>query len=73
MFYFVVFIIALFLASSARPKPQQPPAAQSIDAPTAEEGRAIPKLFGTRDITQSNVVWYGDTKAVAIKKKGGKK
>lgn len=57
------------------PKPQsQPPAGLGdIKAPTAEEGREIPVLFGTRDLRAPNVVWYGDLKTVAIKKKGGKK
>ncbi|WP_165856725.1 hypothetical protein [Marinobacter sp. JSM 1782161] len=44
-----------------------------ISAPTAEEGKEIPVLFGTRDIESANVVWYGDLRTVAIKKKGGKK
>ena len=52
----------------------QPPAGLGdIQAPTAEEGREIPVLFGTRDVKGPNVVWYGDFAAVAVKKKGGKK
>jgi hypothetical protein len=41
--------------------------------PTAEDGREIPVVFGTKDITGPNVVWYGDFMAVAVQKKGGKK
>lgn len=57
------------------PQPENAPPVDlsQVDVPTAEAGREIPVLFGTREIKNSNVVWYGDFKAVAIKKKGGKK
>lgn len=72
--YIVVFIVALVVAYAMTPKPDSQNAkVATITAPTADEGREIPVLFGTRDIKQSNVVWYGDIKTVAIKKKGGKK
>lgn len=71
----IVFIAAFVLSYALMPKPQtQPPAGLGdIKAPTAEEGREIPVLFGTRDIESPNVVWYGHLRTVAIKKKGGKK
>lgn len=73
--YVAVFVASLVISYAMTPKPQnQPPAGLGdIKAPTAEEGREIPVLFGTRDITGPNVVWYGDLKAVAIRSKGGKK
>lgn len=72
--YIAVFIVALVVAFAMAPNAQhQSPSIQEVEAPTAEEGRAIPVLFGTRDIKGANVVWYGDVKTVAIKKKGGKK
>ena len=73
--YAAVFVVALVVSYAMMPKPQsQPPAGLGdIQAPTAEEGREIPVLFGTRDIEGPNVVWYGDLRTVAIKKKGGKK
>lgn len=73
--YIVVFIVALVAAYAMMPKPQsQPPAGLGdFNVPTAEEGREIPVLFGTRDVEGPNVVWYGDLKTVAIRKKGGKK
>ena len=72
--YIAVFIVALVVAFAMAPNAQQQsPTIQEVEAPTAEEGRAIPVLFGTRDIKGPNVVWYGDVKAVAIKKKGGSK
>lgn len=73
--YIAVFIVALVVSYAMAPKPQsQPPAGLGdVKAPTAEEGREIPVLFGTRDLEGPNVVWYGHLKTVAIKKKGGKK
>lgn len=74
-FYAVVWTVALVAAYVMMPKPQsQPPAGiGDVKAPTAEEGREIAVLFGTRDIAGPNVVWYGDFKSKAVKKKGGKK
>lgn len=71
----IIFVVALSVAVAMMPKPQsQPPAGLGdIKAPTAEDGREIPVLFGTRDIDGPNVVWYGHLRTVAIKKKGGKK
>lgn len=71
----VVFVVALVVSYSMIPKPQSaPPAGLGyFNVPTSEEGREIPVVFGTRDITGPNVVWYGDFRTVAIKKKGGKK
>jgi hypothetical protein len=73
--YLAVFVVALVAAYALAPKPQsQPPAGLGdIQAPTAEEGREIPVLFGTRDLRGPNVVWYGHLRTVAIRKKGGKK
>lgn len=73
--YIAVFVVALVVAYAYAPKPQsQPPAGLGdVKVPTAEEGREILVLFGTRHIEGPNVVWYGDLKTVAIRKKGGKK
>lgn len=73
--YVAVFIAALVVSYLMTPKPQSqpPPGIGEVEAPTAEEGREIPVLFGTRYISGPNVVWYGDIKTVAIRKKGGKK
>lgn len=71
----VVWVVALVVAFSMIPKQQgvQPAGFSDIQAPTAEEGREIPVLFGTRDINGPNVVWYGDFSTQAVKKKGGGK
>jgi len=64
-------VITAVLAYALRPKPKtQAPAApatiEDVDAPTAEEGREIPVLFGTRKISAPNVVWYGDLDTTPI-------
>ena len=68
-----VFAFVLSYAMSSKTQAQKPPAIGEVETPTAEEGREIPVLFGTREIKSPNVVWYGDIKIVAIRKKGGKK
>lgn len=73
MFWFaVVFIVAFAIAYATFPKPQAPEIG-TVEAPTAETGRSIPVLFGTRRIAQANVVWYGDIATTPVQKKGGKK
>lgn len=69
-----IIIIAALVSYALAPKPPSPKPAglDDIDAPTAEEGRPIPVVFGTRKIKGPNVVWYGDLSTTAIKKKGGK-
>lgn len=75
--WFAVYLTVAVVAYAMVPKPKtqtQPPAGLGdFKVPTAEEGREIPVLFGTRDIDAPNVVWYGDLRTVAIRKKGGKK
>lgn len=71
--YVAVYVVALAVTLSAARIRQPSPSVQEVEAPTAEEGRSIPVLFGTRDVKGPNVVWYGDVRTVAIKKKGGKK
>lgn len=73
-FQVALFVVSLVLAWLLRPEaPKQDGPTELDPGPTAEEGDVIPVLFGTRDIEGINVVWYGDTRIVAVKKKGGKK
>lgn len=69
--YVIVFVVALVAAVAFQPKPQTlPPAGLAdIKAPTAEEGREIAVLFGSREIEGPNVVWYGDLSYTAVKRK----
>lgn len=73
-FLFAVFIVSLVVAfAMPRPQIQPPTGLNEVQAPTAEVGREIPVLFGTRDLVAPNVCWYGAVRTVPIKKKGGKK
>lgn len=53
------------------PKGPQPSALGDFNVPTAEEGRAIPVIFGTCMVKGGNTVWWGDLKAVKLKQGGG--
>lgn len=70
-----LWVVSLVVSYALAPKPQSRPPAGLGDfqVPTAEAGREIPVLFGTRDIKGPNVVWYGHLRSVAVKKSGGKK
>jgi hypothetical protein len=58
----VLFVASMVLAFSNRPRQQdrQRTTLEDVGVPTAEEGRVIPILFGTRDLKSANCVWYGD-------------
>ena len=75
MWYFIAFAVLLFVSYALTPKAEVTPPAglDQIKAPTAEEGREIPVLFGCREIKSANVTWYGDLRSDAIKSEGGKK
>lgn len=66
----IVSAISIGISYALRPKTKSNrlnPASE-FEFPTAEQGRPIPVLFGTRRITAPNVVWYGDISATAIRK-----
>lgn len=70
-------ILVVSLVASAlltkQPKIESPDPGE-VEVAMAEEGGNIPVLFGTRNISQQNVVYYGDIRVVPIKKSsGGKK
>lgn len=69
----VVFVLSVVASIALQPRPQRAkaPGLDDLQVPTAEEGREIPVLFGTRDISAPNVVWWGDLKTKKIKKTGG--
>jgi len=73
--YIALMVATAALSASMAPKPPKPKPAslETIEVPTAEEGRPIPVVFGTVTVKGANVVWYGDLGTKAIKKKGGKK
>lgn len=68
MEYLFAAVLALFIvASMPKPKARPPAELDNVKVPTAEEGRAIPVLFGTRVIEGPNVVWYGDFRTEELK------
>jgi hypothetical protein len=71
-------MLALYVATTAlsallakRPSAPKPSALGEFEAPTAEEDRAIPIVFGTVLLKGPNVVWYGALSSVKLKKSGG--
>ncbi len=68
------FAVTTLISQALAPRPQAPrPAALAdIQAPTAEDGREIPVVFGTVWLKGPNMLWYGDLSTAAIRR-GGKK
>ena len=56
------FVVVTVLTIALAPRPPTPRAASFTDftLPTADQGRPIPVIFGTVNITGPNCVWYGD-------------
>jgi len=74
-FFLGAIIVSAIVSYAMMPKPetQKPAGLGEFTVPTAEVGREIAVLFGTRKIDGPNVVWYGDLRTVPVKKSGGKK
>ncbi len=70
-----LFVASLVISYLTRPKMKfDNPKPGKVEASAiASAGGDVPVLFGSREITGQNIVWYGDIKTKAIKKKGGKK
>lgn len=69
-----LFVASLIISYALRPKPPKlRPLSLDNSIPVAEDGKEIPVLFGTRDISGPNVVWYGHFSAEAVKSDSGKK
>lgn len=71
----ILFVASLVISYLTRPKVKyDAPSPGKIEVKAvASAGGEIPVLFGSREITGQNVVWWGDKKTVAIKKSSGKK
>lgn len=68
VWYVIMLVISLALSYLLQKPPASPKAATlgDFNTPTAEEGRAIPVVFGTVRLEAPNVVWYGDLNIAAI-------
>src|SRR5574340_857090 len=68
---FIAWVATTVLSILLAPKPQTPKAGEVSNIPTAEAGRPISVLFGSRLIQAPNVVWWGDVRTTPIKKRSG--
>ena len=70
----ILFVVSIIISYALAPKPvaPRPAALEDFNAPTAEEVRPIPVIFGTVWIRGPNCLWYGDLRSTPIKVKGGK-
>jgi hypothetical protein len=57
-----LFVLSLAVSAAMRKDPERgkAPSLDDFQIPTAEDGKIIPVLFGTREIAAYNVVWHGD-------------
>lgn len=75
--YLIMWIASAVLSALLAPRPKnqdaQPGQIGQQDIPMASSDAPIPVLFGTRLLSQPNVVWWGDVRIIPISKSGGKK
>lgn len=70
--YWVLYIVLIAViiycayAAAADAPDAIPDSLRDVQAPTAEQGRAIPVVFGTCLIKSSNIVWYGDLRVIPV-------
>lgn len=73
----LIWVVTTVLSAMLAPRPKaqdaQPGQIGDKDIPLASADTPIPVLFGTRVISQPNVVWWGDVMVRAIVKSGGGK
>lgn len=71
--FLVMLVVSVGLQYLMSPKPKKPKPAglDEFNVPTAEVGRDIPVLFGTKEVSGPNVVWHGHFRKKAIKKSSG--
>ena len=70
---YLAVLVATTLIQRALARRSEPHAgARGFPVPTAEYGRSIPWLFGTRKIKDPNIIWYGDLDRHGKTKDGAK-
>ena len=69
----LIYAATFILSELFKPKPElenaRPAGLGDFNFPTATEGRAVPLLWGTVEITAPNVIWYGDLRTDSIREK----
>jgi hypothetical protein len=63
----LLIIQAIIYLLTPKPKTPKPPAAQTMDDPTADWDKPMAVVFGTVIQRDPNVLWFGD-KAIVSKK-----
>lgn len=76
--YIIIWVIAIVASyyvaqRKARGVDQQPGQFGDQNIPIASMDAPIPVVFGTRVLSQPNVIWWGDVTVEPIRRKGGKK
>lgn len=75
--FLITWVITTVLSALLAPRPKvqdaQPGQIGDRDIPMASQDAPIPVLFGTRMLSQPNVVWWGDVQVIPIRKSGGGK
>lgn len=67
-------VISAWLAPRPKVQDAQPGQIGDKDIPMVSADAPIPVLFGTRVLSQPNVVWWGDVRVIPIRRSsGGKK
>jgi len=76
--YLIAWVVTTVLSALLAPRPKvqdaQPGQIGEKDIPMASQDAPIPVLFGTRVLSQPNIVWWGDVVVIPIRRSsGGKK
>lgn len=71
--YLLVYAAAFLLAELFKPKPDienaKPAGLGDFNFPTATEGRVVPLVWGTVELSAPNVIWFGDLRTDRIREK----
>ena len=72
--YLIIMLVGVAYTAANQPKTPTPVALtlDDVKAPVAEIGKEIPVIFGTRDVADPNVVWYGDLRTSPVRTSSGK-
>jgi len=76
MWQFVAWVALTVLSYLLRPKPTVPstPKPDNVETTLVDASSPVPVLFGTRLMTKTNCIWYGDVSTTPIRTcSGGKK
>jgi len=71
--YLLIYAAAFLVAELFKPKPDienaKPAGLGDFNFPTATEGRVIPLVWGTVELSAPNVIWFGDLRTDRIREK----